>query len=719
MLDKFRSVRLTKFDWLLSLIIVFIFFAHLVEPRGIELGGIDPSWSYAISRFSETNLIFGRDVIFTYGPLGHFVLGAAIESNRVSLTLLRSIVHFILMGFVIVRIINLKTYRSKIIFAITIIALFLFGGGGRLGMTTDYKILATFLIAITFDAFIIKYLPWFSLALGVLAGLSILSKLTLGFYIIGSFYLFVLGSFLETNFIKNNKIYKIFIVSILNFTFVTIFIALTFLYYPKVSLDFTAFFISLFISLIVYILLDKASKRYRFNRNFKSSIPLFASYTLYGVLFVQTVDRENFSFLLNYVRNSGQISSGYSSSMSLIGPLIGLYLAIFCLILLLFLIYRLAKRSLGLALAFSFTIFLGFKHGFVRQDGHIVLFIITVILLSSLCIIKLENDKTRTGKISFINMSHIIFVSILISCIVLGRNLGYYSRIKQFSPSRAIRNIESMILLADQKGFIERERKLAAQNLIQVKQSLKLPDTVLKTVGEKTIDIIPWEFSIVPANNLNWKARPIIQSYSAYTEKLDEINYQNLSGSPRDFIFYHFESIDKRHPFFDEPKAFSHIVCHYKPDSIPESFTTNPVKRRYFLLDKQNESRCTNGGTGESTAIAWNTAYELPIRADSLTRAKIEFQYSPLGKLVKLLFRIPPVYMNVNYLDDTSARYRIVQDNSANGPIVSHLPRNQEEITAFLRGELPPQVKAFQFEVDTPRLFAPEITITPFFETYR
>jgi hypothetical protein len=79
-----------------------------------------------------------------------------------------------------------------------------------------------------------------------------------------------------------------------------------------------------------------------------------------------------------------------------------------------------------------------------------------------------------------------------------------------------------------------------------------------------------------------------------------------------------------------------------------------------------------------------------------------------LGKIVKQLFRIPPVIIKVNYLDGTQANFRFVQDNSANGVILSHLPRNDQELMAFFQGKLPPQVKSFSFSVSNPLLFSPE-----------
>ncbi len=101
--------------------------------------------------------------------------------------------------------------------------------------------------------------------------------------------------------------------------------------------------------------------------------------------------------------------------------------------------------------------------------------------------------------------------------------------------------------------------------------------------------------------------------------------------------------------------------------------------------EKQKVSGCIPTPLGETTNITWDQVYELPTRNSGITRVQVKFEYSWLGKIVKQLFRIPPVIINVNYLDGTQANFRFLQDNSANGVILSHLPRNDQELMAFFQ----------------------------------
>jgi hypothetical protein len=448
-------------------------------------------------------------------------------------------------------------------------------------------------------------------------------------------------------------------------------------------------------------------------------LPLLVFYGLYGLLLLQTISLDTFPSLLSYLGNSWQISSGYSSAMSIVSSRVRLLIAFICfvLILVLMIMASLDKR-ISLAVAYILPLLLSFKHGFVRQDAHVVLFTLMAMLLASLYTIIIKEYQ-------FKKITYFIWAAIFLGCIIITSSpnstiLENAHKWSNFRPDRVVNNIGVVISsLLDPKELKMRGDRSTNQNLQTIAAATKLPDSVLEKFRGKTIDVIPREFALIPGNQLNWKPRPIIQSYSAYTEKLDEINYQSLSQSPRDYLIYHFQSIDGRHPFFDEPKAFSYVVCNYQIDSVNSPFRVPALKTNFYLLEKQNFERCRSENLEKTTDINWNQVYELPTRKDSITRAKIKFEYSWLGKITKKLFRIPPVIITVNYLDGTKANFRIIQDNSANGVIISHLPRNDEELIAFLQGKLAPQVKSFSFSVSNPFLFSPQIQVTPFFEVYQ
>lgn len=123
-------------------------------------------------------------------------------------------------------------------------------------------------------------------------------------------------------------------------------------------------------------------------------------------------------------------------------------------------------------------------------------------------------------------------------------------------------------------------------------------------------------------------------------------------------------------------------------------------------------SRCLPDSLGEISSIPWNNAYSIEVGNGKIIRAKVKFQYSLLGKIYKTLFRSPPVMMKISYVDNSQNTYRIIPENSENGVIVSHLPKDDNEALSFLRGQLPAKIKSFSFQASNSLLYAPKIEIS-------
>jgi len=94
----------------------------------------------------------------------------------------------------------------------------------------------------------------------------------------------------------------------------------------------------------------------------------------------------------------------------------------------------------------------------------------------------------------------------------------------------------------------------------------KLPDDILKLVGDSTVDVFPWNIQMLIENGLNYAPRPVLQSYSAYTKRLQDINfdYYNSNEAPK-YVIFDLDPIDNRYPIFDESKVYMLLEKKYKP----------------------------------------------------------------------------------------------------------------------------------------------------------
>ena len=710
--NRLENAKLLALNLFLIAIGVYFFIAFLPFTRPIRIG-LDPSWQYAISQAAEDGLIFGKDIIFTFGPLGYLIAGVPLERNFWLITAFRLLVYFSLYTIAIIKILKLRTNFQKILLTLSLLIPFV------LGVSTDYQIFFAFIIILSFEELFKKSIQLWSLGLGAFAGFCLLTKFTLGIGVLGSLILFLVGNLYTSIKSKLNITTSCF--ALINSSLAAISVSFILLAPDYYLLNLTKILACLALAIlagIVSYLIQQKKKSQRLqdnvNETSKQEIPLnrlkirisswWIFYLVYSGCLIGVIIYSYPSWT-EYIANSLEISSGYSSAMSIFGPRKVVLVAISELLLILALIILVIKEGkLGFGLALILTLFLGFKHGFVRQDGHILVFVRLTSFLVAICLSKLKTNRFK--KLAYFLNIYVLTLALLLPTL---QGLSVERRINALRPALVANKLTSILNISSLEAKISAETDA---NLAQV----KLPKNIRNLVKDSSIDIIPWEISLVAANQLNWKPRPIFQSYSAYTTKLDNINFESFLKDPRDYILYTFASIDKRHPFFDEPKTLAYVFCNYNPSSQVPDFISIPAPRqgkyKMLLLEKQSSSRCLANPVEEKLSISWKKPISInPEQDNSLMTAHIQFSYSIIGKLYKVLYRVPPVMMQVNYLDGTSRQYRIIPENSSNGILVSHLPRNDKEVLAFLGGELPAPVESFGFRVSHPWLFKPTVEI--------
>ncbi len=79
-----------------------------------------------------------------------------------------------------------------------------------------------------------------------------------------------------------------------------------------------------------------------------------------------------------------------------------------------------------------------------------------------------------------------------------------------------------------------------------------LPKEILQKIGNNSVDVFPWNIQLLLENKLNYLPRPVIQSYTAYTPYLEDLNfnhYNSIKGP--EFVLFDYASIDERYPLYD------------------------------------------------------------------------------------------------------------------------------------------------------------------------
>lgn len=198
------------------------------------------------------------------------------------------------------------------------------------------------------------------------------------------------------------------------------------------------------------------------------------------------------------------------------------------------------------------VIFLNWKHGFVRADGHVFAhYIMVLLVICAYPALTVDNERWSWAK-----------------NLVLGAGAAVcFLGIIQFSPPTALeapslwngRLLDNMRALADLPAL---HRKLDGE-LRDAAAAADKP-TIRNFVGRETVDQLGSDQGQIILNRLNYTPRPVVQSYIAFTDalnRLDEAFYRSDRG-PR-FVIQRYQSIDNRLISLDDSLTLKLLFQNY------------------------------------------------------------------------------------------------------------------------------------------------------------
>jgi acetyltransferase-like isoleucine patch superfamily enzyme len=323
------------------------------------------------------------------------------------------------------------------------------------------------------------------------------------------------------------------------------------------------------------------------------------------------------------------------------------------------------------------VLFFAFKHGFVRNDtSHILSFIsviFTFFLLLNILSIEKGPFNAKWIKSHFTSINLTVFGILMIT-------MAHFAS-PSFWNDNIFNNINSYktaysIFASDATGadIIKSSRARILQDYSSTSAILNM-DELKSAVDNNTIDIIPWDISLLWAIDANWTPRPVFQSYQAYSKYLDDINRKFYTNTPPQYLLYSYKSIDNRYPLFDEPATLRTIVNNYK-------YAGNYGE--FILLSRQNEKYnndlvligTNNVKIGDETVIPRNRGY---------TFANIHLQYSWIGHIKEILYKPGEVYIEFIKRDGSvSHRYRIIPETLQNGVLISDYIESHSDLNSLL-----------------------------------
>ena len=382
-----------------------------------------------------------------------------------------------------------------------------------------------------------------------------------------------------------------------------------------------------------------------------------------------------------YLINSLSVSSGYVEAMGLdesnlmfgIGLASALCLGAYFLLNL----YRARDlpRALAVAIVAAATGFLNWKHGFVRADGHVLAhFIMTLMFVCSAPLL-LEDDATlrRTKG------------TLLLLCGMLSVTGVWLNSPPTILYAPSILNTRLIENYTHLRGLGDLPR-LAREQFGAAQKRFILP-AAKSVISQGTVDVFGNEQAYAILNGLNYRPRPALQSYSAYNERLAQLDADFMaSARAPEFVLQKINgsTIDNRLASFDDSLATRYLYHHY-------SFL---LEEREFLIWKRlpDDPSLDARQPLSSTTVAFGTPVDAPDLGDTPVWCEIEIRPSFLGRLRTFFYKPPVLRIAVTDGGGNAAEFRLVRGQARNGFFVYPHFTSNHNVIKFEEGGLAPRV---------------------------
>lgn len=410
-----------------------------------------------------------------------------------------------------------------------------------------------------------------------------------------------------------------------------------------------------------------------------------------------------------YLRGSWEIARGYADAMALDGSHweAGLALAALALVAVELAVLVGGRGGAWAAWALVVPVLLvQWKHGFTRQDKHAFGFFafasVAPVLLLGLA------PVTRWRRLT---------AGVLASAAVALAAAGMHSVTQAgWDPDRVAEGWWTRLKV--NAGFAltpsrERERLASAPGAGAGAWDLA---RLRAEVGDATVDSISSLPSVVLRNGMNWRPRPVFQSYSAYTPYLQALNARFLrSVRAPEFLVLALAPIDRRLPTLEDAPALREMFRLYSPVMV----------ERNCLLLRRNPAPAPPEMPGPvllDRTVRFDEQVELGGGAYQVMN--LEFRRSAWGAVRGALLRPPVVWMTVGLSGGQEMTYRVVPEMAADGFLVNPFVGNYDDVLKAYGRPGAARVRAVKFSADCgPGFYEDRIRVTvrsaPGLVTYR
>jgi hypothetical protein len=369
---------------------------------------------------------------------------------------------------------------------------------------------------------------------------------------------------------------------------------------------------------------------------------------------------QNLTHLWAYCRYSWEISAGYGEAMGMSGETFDVGLAVVTMALAVLLLTVAAWRNrrgifpVMAVLLLAPGLFLGWKHGLVRHDGHPFIFFGMALFVAVVLPRFLPPGPSLLPGVG---------LGCLLACAVAGTLLTA-ARVKPdffwWNIEQTLTNVPVAFRPAEKKRLMEEQRahEEAAWRL----------DRVRAAVGNRPVDQLSCEQGVVLLNGLNWHPRPVFQSYTAYTPTLLRLN-ANYFRSPAapEFVLCNLNPVDHRLGAMEDSLALVEILRRYYPVL---------AERQFVLLRRVppgEEAPAPVPEVGCRRTIRFGEEVSLKDLPGTYQVLSLKFAPSAGGLIRGALFKRALLFVELRTASGQTLRRRLVADMAKEGFLINPL----------------------------------------------
>ncbi len=336
------------------------------------------------------------------------------------------------------------------------------------------------------------------------------------------------------------------------------------------------------------------------------------------------------------------------------------------------------------------AIFVLFKTAIVRSDylHHNKCFLFGFPLIALALLVHAPERLGRIWRPLFIGSAA---YAALLLVVEHGAFMIYTSKdtLKAFFPIDYVREIANYGRHANWADFAESVNRTCSERSV--------PENVRAIVGTNSIDVFPFEATLPLSSSLNYRPRPVPQSYAALGKDLEGANlaFYRSAEAPRYVLYVLGQpgySIDTRYHLWEEPAMKRLLRDAYTPCLTFTNLQgvtneTPPLRTPVLLLERSQDPTLYNEVPLFKKMERAGREFEIPKVPEELY-AKIRIRKTLLGRVVSFLYRGGVAKARFRLEEGTTKEFRVIPANLGAGVLVNSFAEVDapEATLNYLRG---------------------------------